>query len=105
MTSVIDSEEETIFINRITAGSASRVCNTTHLIYQSQRRSSKVRELHILAASADLKDKGAAEAISTNLFLPLRLYVVFTAWLFVFLASIIEKSPASFQESPANNDD
>jgi ABC-type spermidine/putrescine transport system permease subunit II len=45
-------------------------------------------------------DKGAAEAISINLFLPLLLYVVFTAWLFVFLASIIEKSPASFQESP-----
>jgi len=55
---------------------------------------------HILAVSADLKDKGAAEAISTNLFLLLRLYVVFTAWLFVFLASIIEKSPTSFQESP-----
>ena len=47
-----------------------------------------------------MKDKGAAEAISTNLFLPLRLYVVFTGWLFVFLASIIEKSPTSFQESP-----
>jgi len=60
---------------------------------------------HILAASADLKDKGAAEAISTNLFLPLRLYVVFTAWLFVFLASIIEKSPHVFSRKPhANND-
>jgi hypothetical protein len=52
-----------------------------------------------------LKDKGAVEAISTNPFLPLRLYVVFTAWLFVFLTFIIVKSPASFQASPANNDD
>jgi hypothetical protein len=56
---------------------------------------------HILAASTDLKDKGAAEAISTNLFLPLCLYAMPTAWLFVFLTFIIQKSPASFQESPA----
>src|SRR5262245_58045699 len=48
MTSVIESEEETIFINRITAGSASRVCKTTHLIYQPQRRSSKLRENQVL---------------------------------------------------------
>jgi len=60
---------------------------------------------HILAASANLKDKGAVEAISTNLFLPLHLYVMFTAWLFVFLTFIIEKSPVSFQASPANDDD
>jgi hypothetical protein len=51
---------------------------------------------HILTTSADLKDKGAVEAISTYLFLPLRLYVVFTAWLFVFLAFIIEESHAAF---------
>src|SRR5262245_19047581 len=50
MTSVIESEEETIFINRITAGSASRVCNATHLIYQPQRRSSKLREFHKVGA-------------------------------------------------------
>jgi len=48
MTSVIESEEETIFINRITAGSASRVCNTTHHIYQPQRRSSKLREFQLM---------------------------------------------------------
>src|SRR5690242_13918948 len=48
MTSVIDSEEETIFTNRITAGSASRVRNATRLIYQPQRRSSKLREFHIM---------------------------------------------------------
>jgi hypothetical protein len=48
-----------------------------------------------------LKDKGAVEAISTYLFLPLRFYVVFTAWLFMFLAFIIEESHAAFQESPA----
>jgi len=52
-----------------------------------------------------MKDKGAVEAISTNLFLPLHLYVMFTAWLFVFLTFIIEKSPVSFQASPANDDD
>src|SRR5215510_8767712 len=49
MTSIIDSEEETIFINRITAGSASRVCNATPLIYQPHRHSSKLREFHNLA--------------------------------------------------------
>jgi len=48
MTSVIDLEEETIFINRTTAGSASRVFNTTPLIYQPQRRSSKLRKTHFL---------------------------------------------------------
>jgi hypothetical protein len=50
MTNVIDLEEETIFINRVTAGSASRVCNATPLIYQPHRHSSKVREFHKLAA-------------------------------------------------------
>src|SRR5262245_55833743 len=48
MTSVIDLEEETIFINRTTAGSASRVFNTTPLIYQPQRRSSKLRKTQLM---------------------------------------------------------
>ena len=48
MISVIESQEETIFINRITAGSASRVCNTTHLIYQPQSPLSKLWEFHFM---------------------------------------------------------
>src|SRR5215467_4112017 len=66
MTSVIDSEEETIFTNRITAGSASRVRNATRLIYQPQRRSSKLREFHLCRIGRELIQVTAISLATPN---------------------------------------